>query len=57
MMEEQIMLQLISKRLHKEALMRLAVVLVIFKNLRYTSENVVVFMPDILYFCTFICRY
>ena len=56
-MEEQIMLQLISKRLHKEALLRLAVVLVILKNLRYTSENVVVFMPDILYFCTFICRY
>ena len=57
MMEEQIMLQLISKRLHKEALLRLAVVFVIFRNLRCTSENVVVFMPDILYFCTFICRY
>lgn len=57
MMEEQIMLQLISKRLHKEALLSLAVVLVIVINLRYISENVVVFMPDILYFCTFICRY
>ena len=52
MMEEQIMLQLISKRPHKEALLRLAVMFVIFKNLRCTSENVIVFMPDslLLYF-------